>query len=122
MDNNGYSEQMNEFLDNLEQKMSPEEKQQSEQMYESWKQEGQGMDGRLSDLELAKFMSERLGNITEIIQKSDELTSRDGRVTKRETETQMKIKNDENLQLRKEVEELKGDIKELKELLINKLS
>lgn len=119
MDNTGYSEQMNEFLDNLEKKMSPEEKQQSEQMYENWKKEGQGMDGRLSDLELAKFMSGKLDNITEIMHKSDKLVSRDGKLSERQVETP---KDTENAQLRKEVEELKGDIKELKELLINKLS
>lgn len=111
MDNNS---RYNSFLDKLERDMR-ENEQESQVLYEGWRN-----NNRLSDLELAMFMSDKLDNITKIMQESDRLRSRDGKIS-RITITETKD-NSENAELRKEIDDLKGDIKELKELLINKLS
>ena len=111
MDNNS---RFNSFLDKLERDMR-ENEQESQVLYEGWRN-----NNRLSDLELAMFMSDKLDNITKIMQESDRLRSRDGKIS-RITIAETKD-NSENAELRKEIDDLKGDIKELKELLINKLS
>lgn len=111
MDNNS---RYNSFLDKLERDMC-ENEQESQVLYEGWRN-----NNRLSDLELAMFMSDKLDNITKIMQESDRLRSRDGKIS-RITIAETKD-NSENAELRKEIDDLKGDIKELKELLINKLS
>lgn len=111
MDNNS---RYNSFLDKLERDMR-ENEQESQVLYEGWRN-----NNRLSDLELAMFMSDKLDNITKIMQESDRLRSRDGKIS-RITIAETKD-NSENAELRKEIDDLKGDIKELKELLINKLS
>ena len=111
MDNNN---RYNSFLDKLERDMR-ENEQESQVLYEGWRN-----NNRLSDLELAMFMSDKLDNITKIMQESDRLRSRDGKIS-RITIAETKD-NSENAELRKEIDDLKGDIKELKQLLINKLS
>lgn len=111
MDNNS---RYNSFLDKLERDMR-ENEQESQVLYEGWRN-----NNRLSDLELAMFMSDKLDNITKIMQESDRLRSRDGKIS-RITIAETKD-NSENAELRKEIDDLKGDIKELKQLLINKLS
>ena len=111
MDNNS---RYNSFLDKLERDRR-ENEQESQVLYEGWRN-----NNRLSDLELAMFMSDKLDNITKIMQESDRLRSRDGKIS-RITIAETKD-NSENAELRKEIDDLKGDIKELKQLLINKLS
>lgn len=111
MDNNS---RYNSFLDKLERDMR-ENEQESQVLYEGWRN-----NNRLSDLELAMFMSDKLDNITKIMQESDRLRSRDGKIS-RITIAETKD-NSENAELRKEIDDLKDDIKELKELLINKLN
>ena len=110
------NEKNNRFLDRLEKELSPEDEHESQTLYENWRNSG-----RLSDLELAMFMSDKLENITEIMHKSDELRSRDGKVSRIERTTRI-TEDGENAQLRKELDEMKNEFKELKELLIKKLS
>lgn len=112
----GLNEEYNRFLDKLEGKLSEEDERESQKLYENWRGSG-----RLSDLELAMFMSDKLDNITEIMHKSDELRSRDGKISRIERTTRI-TESDENAKLKKEIDSLKGDIQELKELLIKKLS
>lgn len=111
-----YTKKYNSFLESLERQMSPDEERESQNIYEGWRN-----GNRLSDLELAMFMSDKLDNITKIMHESDRLRTRDGKVS-RITITETTNNNGENEKLRKEIDDLKGDIKELKELLINKLS
>lgn len=111
-----YTKQYNSLLESIENDLTPDEERESQQIYEKWTR-----DGRLSDLELAMFMSDKLDNITKVMHESDRLRSRDGKVS-RITITETTNSNSENEKLRKEIDDLKGDIKELKQLLINKLS
>ena len=113
-----YTKKYNTFLESLERELSPEEENMAQSKYEDWRQ-----GSRLSDLELAMFMSDKLDNITKIMHESDRLRSRDGKISRITiAETKDNSISAENEQLRKEIDDLKGDIKELKELLIKKLS
>lgn len=110
------NEKYNSFLNDLENNLTAEEERASQNIYEQWKQRNKSSEDAIN-----AFISRRKDNITEIMHRSDELISRNGKVSRIEKTTIIN-ESEENKKLKKEIEGLKDDIKEMKQLLISKLS
>lgn len=106
------NEQYERTLKDIENGLSESEQAEARSQYEEWKGSHS-----LPDMELAMFMSDKLEAITEIMHKSDKLRCVNGHVSRVVEKPESKEKEE----LRNEIDGLKGEIRELKELLINKL-
>lgn len=113
-----YNKEYKKCLENIEKNLNEDDRRMIDEKYEQWRNGGRN--GRISDLELAMFMSDKLDKITELMEASDKLSTRDGVVRHIERTTVTEQKSDP--ELKKEIDNIKSNIQELKDLIINKLS
>ena len=109
-----YDDMQNRF-ENPE--LSEYEKQEADRAYQIWANGSMGRNGRLDDDKLSKFMEGRLQNMQEIIKASDKLVSRNGRIVEKKEEP----KSEETIS-KKEYEDLKDEIRDLKKIIMEKFS
>lgn len=83
--------------------------------FNRWADGSMGRNGRLDDERLARFMEGKLGNMQDIMKRGEEMRSWNGHIRKVEP------KQNEDMVSRKEYDELKDELKQIKELLIEKL-
>lgn len=117
-DTNTRSEKtLNEEINRFENPtLSEAEQREANERFNRWADGSMGRNGRLDDERLVRFMEGKLGNMQNIMKRGDEMRSWNGHIRKTEPKSE-----NEDMVSRKEYDELKHELKEIKDLLIEKL-